>query len=170
MRTYRQKRCCWRKTGEAQGFGTGVRPVKDVAGSLVPGDRHQLSLRTLSSAFSFPAPLAGGRKRMFVASLQGSIPDGGKVRYLACWVSAKGTLLSGSAPAGWQGKAEVRTFRYSGAGGPGCADGRFSAASGILLCFDIAFIWLDMYLFAITHRSLRICNTRFNNWYICTDR
>ena len=76
---------------------------------------------------------------MFVASLQGSVPDGGKMRYLACWVSSKGILLSGSVPAGWQGKAEVRTFRYSGAGGPGCADGRFSAAGGILSCFDIAF-------------------------------
>lgn len=63
MRANRQKRCCWRKTGEAQGFGTGVRPVKDAAGSLVPGDRHQLSLRTLSSASSSPAPLAGGRKK-----------------------------------------------------------------------------------------------------------
>ena len=40
MRTYRQKRCCWRKTGEVQGFGTGARPVKDAAGSLVPGDEH----------------------------------------------------------------------------------------------------------------------------------
>ena len=40
MRAYRQKRCCWSKTGEAQGFGTGVRPVKDAAGSLVPGDEH----------------------------------------------------------------------------------------------------------------------------------